>query len=154
MIIGIILAILAAVTLIVELSTITFYLIAVAIALAVGSAVALAGAPLFWPFAAVAFTAGMGLPVAYIIRKRVMAPTTDSLRLSEDNIDHWVRVESVSPEGLRVSYRGTSWQANMSPDYPDYQGRTVEVGVVLRIVGRNGSDLVLGPADEAGMTKK
>lgn len=151
MIIGIILAILAAAALIVELTTITFYLIAVAVALALGSAVALAGAPPVWAFTVVALTTALGLPIAHEIRKRIMTPTAESLRLSEDNVNHLVRVETVSPEGLRVSYRGSSWAASL---HTDYKGPAIRIGDILRIVGRNGSDLILGAPEPPDVTQK
>ncbi len=139
---GIALAILAAMALAIELSSMTFYLIAVALALAAGSAVALAGASPSWAFATVALGAAAGLPAAHVARKRLSRPTRASKALNDPDAGHLVRVESVAPEGLRVSYRNSSWSARLAEGYGDV---AVSPGDLLTIVHRDGNDLLLAP---------
>ena len=139
---GIILAVLAAGALVIELTSMTFYLIAVAVALGAGSVVALIGAPAAWALGTVALGAAAGLPVAHLVRKRLSRPTPDSARLAVPDLGHVVRVESVAPEGLRVAYRDTSWQARLADGHQD---TTVAPGDLLTIVGRDGNDLLLAP---------
>ncbi len=139
---GIALAVLAAMALAIELSSMTFYLIAVALALAAGSAVALAGANSSWALATVGLGAAAGLPAAHAVRKRLSRPTRDSEELNDPDAGHLVRVESVAPEGLRVSYRNSSWTARLAEGYRD---ATVSPGDLLTIVHRDGNDLLLAP---------
>jgi membrane protein implicated in regulation of membrane protease activity len=140
--IAIILAILAAAALAIELSSMTFYLLAVAAALATGSVVAWAGASTGWALAAVALSAAAGLPVAHRVRARLSRPTPESEQLADPDAGHAVRVESVAPEGLRVAYRDTSWAARLADEYQD---TAVSPGDLLIIVGRKGNDLRLAP---------
>ena len=53
-----------------------------------------------------------------------------------------MRVESVAPEGLRVTYRDRSWPGRLADEY---QAIAVSSGDLLTIVGREGHDLLLAP---------
>ena len=140
--IGTLLAILAAAALAIELSSMTFYLLAVAAALAAGSVVAWIGAPAGWALATVALGAVAGLPVAHRIRVRLVRPTPESMQLADPDAGHVVRVESLAPDGLRVAYRDTSWTGHLADEYRDI---AVSAGDLLTIVGREGNDLRLAP---------
>jgi membrane protein implicated in regulation of membrane protease activity len=134
---------LAAVALAIELSSMTFYLLAVAAALAAGSVVAWAGGPADWAWASVALGAMAGLPVAHRIRARLSRATPESARLADPDAGHVVRVESVAPDGLRVAYRDTSWAGRLADEY---RATAVSSGDLLTIVAREGNDLLLAPA--------
>ena len=139
---GTLLAILAAAALAIELSSMTFYLLAVAAALAAGSVVAWIGAPTGWALATVALGAVAGLPVAHRVRVRLSRATPESVRLADPDAGHVVRVESVAPDGLRVAYRDTSWAGRLADEYRDI---TVSSGDLMTIVAREGNDLRLAP---------
>ncbi|WP_298136308.1 NfeD family protein [Acidiferrobacter sp.] len=139
---AILLAVLAAGALAIELSSMTFYLIAVAAAFAAGSVVAWAGGSTGWALVTVALGAAGGLPIAHMVRARLSRATPESRQLAEPDAGRIVRVESVSPEGLRVAYRDTSWQARLIDEYQD---TAVSPGDLLAIVGREGNDLLLAP---------
>lgn len=138
--IGIALAVLSGVALVVEIYTSTFYLLAVAMALAVGSAVAFMGLASSWAFGAVGVTALLGLLAAHLMRQRLLKRTTESVKLAAEDTGNLVRVESVSVEGLRVAYRGSVWQGRL---IKGEGGVPVAPGDMLRIAGREGNDLLL-----------
>ncbi len=125
----------------------TFYLLAVAAALAAGSVVAWAGGSAAWAWATVAVGAVAGLPAAHRVRARLSRATPESARLADPDAGHVVRVESVAPEGLRVDYRDTSWTGRLADEY---RNTPVSSGDLLTIVAREGNELLLAPAG-AGM---
>ena len=116
-----------------ELVTGTFYLLAVGMAVAFGGVAAFAGAPLPMQFT-VAGVLGIVLTVfAHRMRlSRATPPAQPSL-----DIGQAVRVETWNDDGsARVSYRGTSWDAEpVTPDVP-HAG-------TMYIVGTRGSRLII-----------
>ncbi|MHB8252522.1 MAG: NfeD family protein [Acidiferrobacter sp.] len=138
--IGVTLAVLAGILLAIEIYSLTFYLMAAAIALAIGSAVTFMGFPADWTMGVVAIAALMGLPAAHAIRHRLSKATPESIQLAAEDTGHLVRVESISAEGLRVAYRDTVWQARLIKEKSDMP---VYAGDMLQIAGRDGNDLLL-----------
>jgi len=139
---GITFAVLAAVAIAIELHTLTFYLMAVAAAFAIASAIALTGAPAIAALWGLAITAILGLPIAHLLRRHFSKPSTATRALASENTGHMVRVDSVSPEGLRVDYRGTVWQARLADK--DFNP-PIGVGDMLWIVGQEGNVLLVAP---------
>lgn len=137
---GITLALLAAAAIAVEIQTVTYYLLAVAASLAIGSAFAFYGSAPEVVFLALAISAVGSLPVAHVLRRRFLRPSAAAQALDAEDLGRMVLVNAASSEGLRVSYRGTTWDARLqqpaaTPPLP---------GASLRILGRDGNTLLLG----------
>lgn len=141
---GIVLAVVAGLLLALEILTTTFYLLAVVVALAVGSAVALMGFAPDRALGAVALIALVALPAAHIIRRGFSGQIAEWAKLAAPDTGKLVRVEHVSVEGLRVAYRGSVWQGRLTKQQCEV---TVSPGDMLQIVGRDGNDLVLTPLE-------
>ena len=125
--------IVAAVLVGVELLTGTFYLLAVGVAVAFGGVAAFAGASLQVQFA----VAGMlGVILTVVAHRMRLSRATPPLQPSLD-IGQAVRVENWNDDGTaRVSYRGTSWDADpVTPEVPH--------AATMYIVATRGSRLVL-----------
>ena len=107
---------LAAGLVVAELVTGTFYLLAVAVAFALGGFAALFGVPFEVQLVAAAAIALVGIFVAY--RWRPGRPS--GTREPSFDVGQSVRVQAWNPDGsARVAYRGTLWQAQpASPDVP------------------------------------
>ena len=123
-----------------ELLTGTFYLLAVGLAVAFGGIAAFAGASL-----PVQFTVAgvLGVVLTIVAHRMRLARATPPPQPSLD-IGQAVRVERWNADGTaRVSYRGTSWDAeSVTPDVPQ--------AATMYIVATRGSRLVLSdrrPAD-------
>ena len=116
-----------------ELLTGTFYLLAVGVGVAFGGVAAYAGASLPLQFT-VAGVLGVVLTiVAHRMRlSRATPPPQPSLDIGQS-----VRVETWNADGTaRVSYRGTSWDAEpVTPDVPQ--------AATMYIVATRGSRLIL-----------
>ena len=141
--VGLMLAVLAAVTLIVELQTLTFYLAAIAVALAVGSAIAFIGVGKAVVLGTVSVTALLSLPLAHMLRGRLLRPTTEGRQLEAEDVGQIARVASALPQQLRVEYRGTTWAAQLVPP----GALPVAPGDLLRITGRQGNTLQVTVVD-------
>lgn len=136
---GLILAILAALALVIEIQTLTFYLMAIVTALALGSVLSFAGfAPAVVLFG-VAVMALVSLPAAHLLRHRLLKPTAGTRQLEAEDAGQVARVVAVLPEGLRVEYRGTTWSAQLVEPPTD----PVRPGDLLKITGRQGNTLQL-----------
>ena len=125
--------IVAAVLVGVELLTGTFYLLAVGVAVAFGGVAAFAGASLQVQFA----VAGMlGVVLTVVAHRMRLSRATPPLQPSLD-IGQAVRVENWNDDGTaRVSYRGTSWDADpVTPEVPH--------AATMYIVATRGSRLIL-----------
>ncbi len=138
---GLILAVVAAITLAIEIRTQTFYLMAIFAALALGSALAFMGSSAAVVLGGIAATALVSLPVVHLLRRRLLKPTTGTRQLEAEDAGQLARVAAVLPEGLRVEYRGTTWAAQLFPPPVD----PVQPGDLLRITGRQGNTLQLAP---------
>ncbi|MGH9482960.1 MAG: NfeD family protein [Terriglobales bacterium] len=116
--------------LVIELHTQTVYLLAAAVAFFAGAAVGFAGGGAPWQFVAIGLFCLAGFPTASLVRhhQQRQAP------LGAADIGLEVTVLSISPNGLRVSYRGTEWDAVMPEG-------TAAPGETLRITATKGSTL-------------
>jgi membrane protein implicated in regulation of membrane protease activity len=116
-----------------ELLTGTFYLLAVGLAVAFGGVAAFAGASLPMQFAVAGVLGVVLTMVAHRMRlARVTPPPQPPL-----DIGQAVRVETWNADGTaRVSYRGTSWDAEpVTPEVPQ--------AATMYIVATRGSRLIL-----------
>jgi membrane protein implicated in regulation of membrane protease activity len=136
---------LAALALIGELATGTFYLLLVALGLAAGGVAAWFGAGLEWELVACGVVLLLGLLVlrkTRVLKKREV----DSARNADVNLDigQTVSVEAWSDSGTaRVWYRGAHWQAELA------QGQAPLAGEQT-ITEMRGSILVLTPKGTPG----
>lgn len=136
---------LAALALIGELATGTFYLLLVALGLAAGGVAAWFGAALQWQLVACGVVLLAGL---LVLRKtRVLKQRgLDAARNADVNLDigQTVVVESWSANGTaRVWYRGAHWQAELA------RGQAPRAGEQI-ITEMRGSILVLTPKHTGG----
>ncbi|MGY6273583.1 NfeD family protein [Achromobacter denitrificans] len=131
---------LAALALIGELATGTFYLLLVALGLAAGGVAAWLGAGLEWQLVGCGVVLLLGLLVlrkTRVLKKREV----DSARNADVNLDigQTVSVEAWSDSGTaRVWYRGAHWQAELARGQPPLAGDQT-------ITEMRGSILVLTP---------
>lgn len=136
---------LAALALIGELATGTFYLLLVALGLAAGGLAAWLGTGLEWQLVGCGIVLLLGLLVlrkTRVLKKREV----DSARNADVNLDigQTVSVEAWSDQGTaRVWYRGAHWQAELA------QGQASQAGEQT-IIEMRGSILVLAPKGTPG----
>lgn len=140
---------LAALALIGELATGTFYLLLVALGLAAGGVAAWLLAGLEWQLVACGVVLLLGLLVlrkTRVLKKREV----DASRNADVNLDigQTVKVEAWSQDGTaRVWYRGAHWQAELAEGQPAYGGEHI-------ITEMRGTRLVLTPkGDATGATR-
>ena len=116
-----------------EMATGTFYLLVVAIAMAVGGVVALLGAGMAWQLVLSAVT---GIAGTIVLRRRKGAQASEAPNASLD-IGLPVRVIKWNDNGtVRVFYRGAEWDAEPESADTPHQG-------TLYIAAVRGSGLVL-----------
>jgi membrane protein implicated in regulation of membrane protease activity len=131
---------LAAILVILEMFTGTFYLLMIAIGLAMGALAALAGMTLETQ---ILVAAGVGVLATGILHRSRLgaAPKTESARDPNVNIDigQDVTVNGWDNGKARVMYRGAPWDVELSP------GAQPEAGN-FRIVAVHGSRLVVANA--------
>ena len=142
-VLGTILLVIGAIVAVSEMHTLTIYLIAVALACFAGGAVAFLGVGLNGTLAVVGLVILLGLPIAHWVRGRLKNRESDEV--SNDDVGRTVTVLEAGGETLRVSYRGTAWQARMQ----DASAAAPQSGQTLRIVAREGNVLVLAASDAA-----
>ncbi len=142
-VLGTILLVIGAIIAVSEMHTLTIYLIAVALACFAGGAVAFLGVGLNGTLAVVGVVILLGLPIAHWVRGRLKNRASDEV--SNDDVGRTVKVLEADGESLRVSYRGTAWQARMQ----DASAAAPQSGQTLRIVAREGNVLVLAASDAA-----
>ncbi|KGI77096.1 NfeD family protein [Oleiagrimonas soli] len=136
-ILGTVLLAVGAIVAVSEMHTLTIYLIAVAVACFVGAGVAFAGASLPLTLGVAAVVAVLGMPVAHWMRGRLRNHASE--HVTHDDVGRTVQVVAFDQDHLRVSYRGTAWNARMQ----DASATTPHPGQTLRIVAREGNVLVL-----------
>ena len=141
-ILGTILLVAGAIIAVSEMHTLTIYLIAVALACFAGGAVAFLGVGLNGTLAVVGLVILLGLPIAHWVRGRMKNSASDEV--SNDDVGRSVKVLAADDEIIRVSYRGTAWQARMQD-----ASAVPQAGQHLRIVAREGNVLVLAAPDVA-----
>ena len=136
---------LAALALIGELATGTFYLLLGALGLAAGGVAAGVGAHIEWQLVACGVVVLLGLAAlrkARVLKKREVDPG----RNADVNLDigQTVMVDAWAANGTaRVWYRGAHWQAELAAGQPAHGGEHV-------ITELRGTRLVLTPKDAAG----
>ncbi|HEU0196766.1 MAG TPA: NfeD family protein [Nevskiaceae bacterium] len=134
---GIILLILGALVTLSELHTLTIYLLALAAGLFAAGGLALAGGSLTADFALLAVVLVLGLPIAHWWRRRLKNRASDDV--THDDVGRQVTVVSVEGMRLRVSYRGSTWDARMDPATADLPA----LGVSCKITRRDGNTLII-----------
>jgi len=133
---------LAALALIGEVATGTFYLLLVALGLAAGGIAAWLGADIAAQLiacGAVALAGLLALRAAGVLKKREI----DASRNADVNLDigQTVQIEAWSEAGTsRVFYRGAQWQVELAP------GATRKPGTHV-ITGLQGTRLIVAPRD-------
>ncbi|WP_159875872.1 MULTISPECIES: NfeD family protein [Aquitalea] len=129
----------ALLALVTEFMTGTFYLLMLALALAVGGVASLLGADeaTSWWLASLSGIAGVTGVARW--RSRRAAGNGDTARNDNDpDIGQPVRIIALQDEGMaRVHYRGTEWQARLAGHGPWHVGETAH------ITGRDGNVLLL-----------
>ena len=138
-IIGVVLLVLSTGLILLEMHTLTVYLLAAAAACIAGGAVALAGGGLFWALSAMVATGIIALPLAHWARG--LLKNRASEEVSQDDTGHSVRVIEAQGGMLRVEYRGSTWNARLR----DASAAPPPPGHLLVISAREGSTLVLDP---------
>ncbi|PXX48307.1 NfeD family protein [Aquitalea magnusonii] len=128
----------ALLALIAEFMSGTFYLLVLALALAMAGLGSLAGASevLCWLLASLSGSIGVGCVARWRARQRRGRPTTTAA--DDPDLGQTVRISTLLDGGLaRVHYRGTEWQARLSGDGP------WQAGMQAYIHGRDGNVLIL-----------
>jgi membrane protein implicated in regulation of membrane protease activity len=138
-IIGIALIVLSAGLIVLEMHTLTIYLLAAAAACIAGGTVALAGGGLVWTLSSIAITGAVALPLAHWTRGRLKNRASEDV--SRDDTGHSVTVVEAEGRVLRVAYRGSTWNARLR----DASAVAPGPGHTLVISAREGSTLVLEP---------
>lgn len=124
---------LAVAAMVVELHAGTAYLLAAVVGFAMGGGLGLAGYGIVWQLCGIGIALLAGYPVAAWYRRKQAA-------LSEllPDIGLEVEVLDAGPKGLRVSYRGSEWNATVP-------GGFAAAGDRLRIAAVRGNTLELQP---------
>jgi membrane protein implicated in regulation of membrane protease activity len=142
-IIGIALIVVSASLIVLEMHTLTIYLLAAAAACLAGGVIALAGGGPIWTVSGMAITAVVALPLAHWARRRLKNRASEDV--SRDDIGHSVTVVEAAGGTLRVAYRGSTWNARLR----DSSAAVPQPGHTLVISAREGSTLVLEPPRSA-----
>lgn len=137
--IGIVLIVLAASLVILEMHTMTIYLLAVAAACVAGGVTALAGVGPIWTASVMVITGVIALPLAHWARGRLKNRASEDV--SQDDAGNSVTVIEAAGGVLRVAYRGSTWSARLR----DSSAAIPPPGQMLIISAREGSTLVLEP---------
>lgn len=125
-----------------ELLSGTLYLLAVAVGPLLAALLAWQGLSLTQQLLAAAAGACLGVWLVQRLR-----PRQDATRPADDDIGQPVRIVSCqSPRQARVHYRGTEWQAELSPDS---DARLTADGVTWLITGKHGNTLLIAPAPDS-----
>ncbi len=138
-IIGIALIVLSASLIVLEMHTLTIYLLAVAAACIAGGVIALTGGGSIWVLSTMVITGVVALPLAHWARGRLKNRASEDV--SRDDTGHSVTVVEAAGERLRVAYRGSTWNARLR----DSSAAVPQPGHILVISAREGSTLVLEP---------
>ncbi len=135
MTVGVALLVLSALLTILEIHSFTIYFLAVALACLSGALTAF----YFGGLTAVTITVGVALlvclPAAHWLRKRMQNKASDEVTC--DDVGRRVEVISKQPNAVKVSYRGSVWDAKVET------GEAVAVGQAMRIKARDGSTLLV-----------
>lgn len=137
--VGIALIVLSAGLIVLEMHTLTIYLLAVAAACIAGGATALTGSGPVLTLSVMAATGAVALPLARWARGRLKNRASEDV--SQEDTGHAVTVVEAQGGTLRVAYRGSTWNARLR----DASAAVPEPGRTLVISAREGSTLVLDP---------
>lgn len=136
---GIVLLIVGAVAAVSEINTLTIYLIPVALACFAAGGVALAGGGLTLSLIVLAVIVLLGMPLAHWFRGRLRNHASENV--SHDDVGRTVTVIENHNATLRVSYRGSAWDARLE----NASGKAPQAGETYRIAAREGNLLILVP---------
>ena len=134
-----VLLVIGAIAIVSEIHTLTIYLLAVALACFAGAAAALAGAGLTLSLIILAIVVLLGMPIAHILRRRFVNKESDEV--SHDDVGRTVTVIGNLNGRLRVSYRGSTWDARLA----ETAAKAPENGDACRITSREGNVLIVSP---------
>lgn len=137
--IGAIFLILGALFVLAEIHSLTLYLLAVAIGLFAAGGLALSGASLTADLAVLAVVVALALPVAHWWRGKLKNHAAD--QLMQNDVGGSVIIESIAAKGLRVDYRGTTWNAQFDTGVSG----SPQLGAHCVIVRREGNLLIVVP---------
>lgn len=138
-ILGAVLLVIGALIAVFEFHTLTIYLIAIAVACFAGAGVAFAGGGFSLSLIVLAVVTVLGMPVAHWARGKLKNRASDEV--SQDDVGRSVIVVLAERDRLRVSYRGSDWNARFQSMPPT----SAQAGDICRIVAREGSVLVIIP---------
>lgn len=138
-IIGIALIVLSAGLIVLEMHTLTIYLLAAAAACIAGGVVALAGGGLVWALSAMVVTGAVAFPLAHWVKGHLKNRASEDV--SRNDTGHSVTVVEANEGMLRVAYRGSTWNARLR----NSAAAAPKPGHTLVISAREGSTLVLDP---------
>lgn len=141
--IGIALIVASAGLIVLEMHTMTIYFLAAAAAGIAGGVVALAGGGLAWTLVSIAITGVIAFPLAHWVRGHLKNRASEDV--SREDTGHRVTVVAAEGGMLRVSYRGSTWNARLR----DSSAAAPQPGHTLIISAREGSTLVLDPPASA-----
>ncbi|HEX7386654.1 MAG TPA: NfeD family protein [Castellaniella sp.] len=136
---GAIFLILGALVTLAEIHTLTIYLLAVALGLFASGAAALAGASFTMNLAVLAVVTLLGLPAAHWWRGKLRNRAAEDLM--NDDVGQTVVVAESGAGGIRVTYRGTTWNARLQAS----EATACKVGENYVVVRREGNLLVIAP---------
>lgn len=122
-----------------EMHTLTIYLLAAAAACIAGGVTALAGGGPIWALSAMAIAAVVAFPLAHWTRGLFKNRASEDV--SQEDAGHSVTVVEMAGGTLRVAYRGSTWNARLR----DSSAAVPPPGHTLVISAREGSTLVLEP---------
>ena len=134
---GIVLLVIGALAVVSEINTLTIYLIAIAIGCFAAGGVALAGGGLSLSLIVLAVIVLLGMPLAHWFRGRLRNRASEDV--SRDDVGRTVTVIENINDTLRVSYRGSAWDAQLE----NASGKAPQAGETYRIASRKGNLLIL-----------
>lgn len=127
-----------------EIFSFTFYLLAIGISFFIGGGFLLNDFTTNTSLYATGISMIVGIFIAHIVRKKLNNAASD--RVTQDDCGNPVVISSIKDSDVRVTYRGTQWDARIAePDISRFK-----TGDKLYIVKREGNLLVLSgnaPAD-------
>jgi membrane protein implicated in regulation of membrane protease activity len=145
--VGIAFLVLGGLLVVVEMHTVTIYLLAEALACFAGGAVAVTGGGLDVTLGVFTVVTLLSLPVAHWVRRKLR--NREAEEVTRDDVGRSATILSAEAGKIRASYRGTVWDARLeeSTDASPHPGET------YRISAREGNVLVLAlPVTHAGQS--
>lgn len=133
---GVMLIIAGCILTVIEIFSLTFYMLAIAIGCFISSVVTLHGGSDAATVATLGVTILIGLPIAHFIRLKLNNSSSEDV--SNDDVGRSVTVNSMNNTDLRVSYRGSTWSGRLQNSNID-----VKEGDTLYIHKRKGNVLIL-----------